>query len=317
MPEHYKRSGNEKNRSEESAKDTAQSMELQQQQVIASPQRDPPPLIIEAPPITIELDKELETFNELINLEGQALKTPVRNTQVAQEVVTTIVSDVSDTEHILVAPSSELILNIEEIPPLDIFYSPQHKAVVSRQRKKRKLENTLSQDAEQLNVLWKDPTNNPTENLTKLSQIAGAYASATIDKASEVQQLLKEWEDQIQLLQQQLQQANTNNEAQKQLERLHQDFQQMQIGYQKSLDEKGKQLQDLQEMHKNDPKLTEFISESISLNEQLLQQQEVLGQKISQWSYYCEISDEITNQVVDLRSDYDLIDKRVTEYLAW
>jgi len=53
------------------------------------------------------------------------------------------------------------------------------------------------------------------------------------------------------------------------------------------------------------------------LNEQLLQQQEVLGQKISQWNYYCEMSDKITNQVVDLRSDYDLIDKWVTEYLAW
>ena len=53
------------------------------------------------------------------------------------------------------------------------------------------------------------------------------------------------------------------------------------------------------------------------MNEQLLQQQEALGQKISQWSYYCEISDKTTNQVVDLRSDYDLIDKWVTEYLAW
>jgi len=42
---------------------------------------------------------------------------------------------------------------------------------------------------------------------------------------------LKEQEDQIQLLQQQLQQANTNNEAHKQLEKLQQDFQQMQIGY--------------------------------------------------------------------------------------
>ena len=66
-----------------------------------------------------------------------------------------------------------------------------------------------------MDVLWKDPNSNPTENLTKLSQIARAYASATIDKASEIQQLLKEQEDQIQLLQQQLQQANTNNEAHK------------------------------------------------------------------------------------------------------
>ena len=76
-------------------------------------------------------------------------------------------------------------------------------------------------------------------------------------------------------------------------------------------------MQTLQETHKDEPKLAEFISESIALNEQLLQQQEVLGQKISQWNYYCEMSDKITNQVADLRSDYDQIDKRVTEYLAW
>ena len=70
-------------------------------------------------------------------------------------------------------------------------------------------------------------------------------------------------------------------------------------------------------MHKDDPKLTEFITESISLNEKLLQQQEALIQRISQWNSYCEISYKIINQVVDLRHDYDLIDKRVTEYLAW
>ena len=84
-------------------------------------------------------------------------------------MVSTIVSSVTETEHIPIAPPSELLLNVEEIPPLDVFYSPQHKAVVRRQRKKRKLENTLSQDAEHLDVLWKDPNNNPTENLTKLS----------------------------------------------------------------------------------------------------------------------------------------------------
>ena len=67
----------------------------------------------------------------------------------------------------------------------------------------------LSHDAEQLDILWQDPT----KNLTKLSQITGEYASATIDKASEVQKLLKEKEDQIQVLQQQLQQANANNKA--------------------------------------------------------------------------------------------------------
>lgn len=90
----------------------------------------------------------------------------------------------------------------------------------------------------------------------------------------------------------------------------------MQIGYQRSLDEKGKQLQNLQEMHKDEPKLTEFISEPVALKQKLLQQEEVLGQKISQWSYYCEMSDKITNQVVELRSDYDLADKQVLDYLT-
>ena len=128
-------------------------------------------------------------------------------------------------EHIPITPSSEIMLKIEEIPPLDVFYSPQHKAVVRRQSKKIKLENVLSHDAEQLDVLWQDPTTDPTENITKLSQITGAYAFAAIDKASEVRKLLNEKENQVQVMQKQLQQANTNNEAQKQLEKLQQDFQ--------------------------------------------------------------------------------------------
>lgn len=121
-----------------------------------------------------------------------------------------------------------------------MFYSPQHKAVVRRQRKKRKIENVLSHDSEQLDVVWQDPTTDPTKNITKLSQITGEYAFVTIYKASEVQQLLKDKEDQIQVLQQQqqLQQGNISNEAQRQLEKLQQDFQQMQISYQNSLDEK-------------------------------------------------------------------------------
>ena len=149
------------------------------------------------------------------------------NVQTTKYIVTEITSNVAEMEHIPITPSSEIMLKIEEIPPLDVFYSPQHKAVVRRQRKKRKLENVLSHDAEQLDILWQDPTTDPTENLTKLSQITGAYASATIDKASKVRQLLNEKEDQVQVLQQQLQQANANNEAQKQLEKLQQDFQQM------------------------------------------------------------------------------------------
>ena len=74
----------------------------------------------------------------------------------------------------------------------------------------------------------------------------------------------------------------------------------MNIGYQKSLDEKEKRIQIMQETHKDDSKLTEFISESISLNNQLLQQQDILCQKVSQWNSFCQESDKITNHVVEL-----------------
>ena len=114
-----------------------------------------------------------------------------------------------------------------------------------------------------------------------------------------------------------MQQAHANSEAQIRFEKLQQEFQQMQIGYQKSLAEKEKQIQIMQETHKDDPKLTEFISESISLNNQLLQQQDILCQKISQWNSFYQESDKITNHVVELRHDYDLTNERVTSYLAW
>lgn len=71
------------------------------------------------------------------------------------------------------------------------------------------------------------------------------------------------------------------------------------------------------ELHRDDPKITKFVSEALALNDQLLQQQEALCQRISQWVSHCEIRDKITNQVVDLRVEYDLIDKRIFDYLKW
>ncbi len=114
-----------------------------------------------------------------------------------------------------------------------------------------------------------------------------------------------------------MQQANENAEASKQLEELQESFRQMQVSHQRSIEEKEKQLQTVQEMHKDEPKLIEFISESIGLNDQLSQQQEEMVRKISQWREFCEISDKITSQVVELRNDYDQANKRITEYLAW
>lgn len=186
---------------------------------------------------------------------------------------------VTVTKHIPITPSSEIVLNVEDIPPLDVFYSPKYKAVVKRQRKKRKIESAIATEAEQVDVLWKDPATEPTHNLTKLSQITGAYASATIDKAVEIQILLNEKEEQVKALQQQLQQVQANKEAQLKLEELQQQLQEMQIGHQKSLADKDKKIQIIQDQHKDDPKLPEFISETISLNNQLLQQEEVFCQK--------------------------------------
>ena len=56
----------------------------------------------------------------------------------------------------------------------------------------------------------------------------------------------------------------------------------------------------MMELHKDDPKIGDFITKALALNSQLLQQEELFCQKISQWNSYYEISDKITNQVVDL-----------------
>ena len=84
-------------------------------------------------------------------------------------------------------------MQIEDIPPLDVFYSPKHRAVVKRQRKRRRLDQSslLPEQTEMANVVWKGEFN-PSDDLTKLSQYAGAYSAATMDKGSEVRNLLKE-----------------------------------------------------------------------------------------------------------------------------
>ena len=58
VSEHPEESGHEQGKNEETTKDIAQSSAMSQQQVIASPPRDVPPPVIEAPLVTTELDKE-------------------------------------------------------------------------------------------------------------------------------------------------------------------------------------------------------------------------------------------------------------------
>ena len=99
-------------------------------------------------------------------------------------------------------PSPYITLSIDDIPPLDVFYSPKHRSIVKRQRKKRNIDQasaTVPQD-ESMNVIWKESEVNPSEDLTKLSQFAGAYRATTIDKETKVNQLVKEKDQKIKQL---------------------------------------------------------------------------------------------------------------------
>lgn len=61
-----------------------------------------------------------------------------------------------DVEIIPKDPSDEIVLHIEEIPPLNVFDSPQHRVVVKRQRKKRMIDQSslLPTQTEMANVVW-------------------------------------------------------------------------------------------------------------------------------------------------------------------
>ena len=69
----------------------------------------------------IELDKEWETFSELINTEDQNTNTLESTVQTMIDMVIEIVSNAPEMEHIPITPSSEIMLKIEEIPPLCIL----------------------------------------------------------------------------------------------------------------------------------------------------------------------------------------------------
>lgn len=66
-----------------------------------------------------------------------------------------------ETEIIPKDPTREIVLQIEEIPPLDVFYSPKHKAVVKRQRKRRRADqpSPFPELTVTGNVVWSAGTN--------------------------------------------------------------------------------------------------------------------------------------------------------------
>lgn len=76
-----------------------------------------------------------------------------------------------EVELIPITPTYETILRIEEVPPLDVLYSPQNNVVVRRKRKKRKLYSiaVTTPENELMDALRKDSPVDPPANLNRLS----------------------------------------------------------------------------------------------------------------------------------------------------
>ena len=90
----------------------------------------------------IDLDKEWEKFNKKLqtctNLDEKSKFQTPKQTQQKVNLETTEQGAINtqDIEVIPDFPTSEIVLKIEEIPPLDIFYIPTDKAMVKSQIKK-------------------------------------------------------------------------------------------------------------------------------------------------------------------------------------
>jgi len=92
------------------------------------------------------------------------------------------------------------------------------------QRKKRKLDSiaATTPENELMDVLWKDLPDDPSANLTILSHFAGAYATMTINKSTEIQMFLRGKENKITSHKQQLQQVKYDQHPEIQLAKLQQ-----------------------------------------------------------------------------------------------
>ncbi len=73
-------------------------------------------------------------------------------------------------------PTSPVFLNVEELPPSDVFYSSQHKSILKMGRKKKNLDDTwalttrISSQTSSLDIVWKGTSIAPYEELKELTQ---------------------------------------------------------------------------------------------------------------------------------------------------
>ena len=95
-----------------------------------------------------ELDKFwISASNTLINTpevsssqKDTEFQTPRGQIVSTKETTESPETSCQDTEVIPAFPTDEIILKVTDIPPLDVFYNPLHKAVVRKLRKRRRIE---------------------------------------------------------------------------------------------------------------------------------------------------------------------------------
>jgi hypothetical protein len=244
-----------------------------------------------------------------------------------------------DVEVITQDPSDQIDLQVEEIPPLDIFYSPKHRAVVKRSRKRRRLDQPSISPEQTVtgNVVWKGELD-PSDDLTKLSQFAGAYSAATIDKASEVSLLLKTKDHEIYALQaevieaknkaaqveeQLLAQQQENNLLTQQLQIEKQRIDQSEIQKAKELSEALSQLKASNELMmkskdeqiaqlsaqlegiKEHQSIDDFRAEATRINSALISQIRLLCRQLVEAESLCETSTVVCEQIEKARNELD------------
>ena len=199
------------------------------------------------------------------------------------------------------------------------------------------------------NVVWKEKQD-PFDDLTKLSQYAGAYSAATIDKASEVSLLLKTKDQEISTLQEELadlkqkvtqteaqleQQQQMNEQLAKQWEEEKQSINQSAVHRQNELQKALEQLKEANEQllknkdehiaqitaqldnFRGNSQVIEFRKEATIVNNVLISQVKILAQYLAQAEPLCELATIVSDRVEKARDELNQADEIITAHLEW
>lgn len=175
---------------------------------------------------------------------------------------------------------------------------------------------------EPMDIVWKDIPSNPTEKLTKMSQFTGAYATATMDKATKVSIFLRQREEKKAQLERRLQieKENVNRQAVEQIAQLQQNMKVLKISHEAEISANNMQIQGLQEaMEKYEyvPNVNEFIKYALQLNSLLSKQQDLFCQIMSHVTPYLITNDQLRDKPIDQRNDLKDLNAKIFEFIEW